>query len=885
LKEQKTIPPKLANRILLFFLRDDLAEEVLGDLDEKFIQTIKNGSAFRAKLNYWYQVLNYMRPFAIRKSASRYLNDYAMFKNYFKIGWRSLLKQKIYSSIKIGGFAAGIAACLLIGLFIRYELSYDRHYVNTDRIYRILRQTTFRGEAGVGIHFPAPLVDVLEKDYPEFEKAGHYLAVEHFGAGSNEVRRTDRSENTHEDGLIFMSQGLVEILEIPFLQGNGKSALKEPLSIVITERKAKKYFSGEDPIGKSFILNNDESKQYTVTGVVADFPANSHIQCDFILTTSGKEFWKGEQTDWRASNYIDYVRVRPGTDIAAIEKKLLSVLKTYFLPAAIDHGGDAEEVAWLKSMRFKLQPVHAIYLNEYGVGDDLKHGEWRYIWLFGSIATFILLIACINFINLSTARSANRAREVGLRKVVGSLRSSLVKQFLTESLLYSYFSFSLGLLLAFFLLPYFNLLVAKSLVFPWTEWWLFPILVAAACVIGILAGLYPSLYLSSFKPIQVLKGNVSRGSKNSSTRSLLVVFQFSVAIVLIVGTFAINRQMNFILNKKLGYDKDQVLLLQGTHTLENSIVTFKNELLRVPGVKHASITGFLPVDDTRRNGGPVYTEGMAENEKISSQQWSVDHDYVKTLGLKIVKGRDFNIEMPSDSQAMIINETMARAFNFKDPIGQTIFNWKGAWTVVGVVEDFHFESMKERIQPMALYIGRSANTVSVKLNTTDMQSTIASVTKVWKQFSPNQPIRFTFLDQQYAQMYDDVDRMGKIFTSFAVLAIIVACLGLFALSSFMVEQRSKEISIRVVLGASVKSIFQLLTKNFVKLVLISFVIATPIAWLMMQKWLQDYQYKIDITMDIFLLAGFFSLAIAVLTISYQAIRAALSNPVESLRSE
>jgi putative ABC transport system permease protein len=415
--------------------------------------------------------------------------------------------------------------------------------------------------------------------------------------------------------------------------------------------------------------------------------------------------------------------------------------------------------------------------------------------------------------------------------------------------------------------------------------WLLPGMLVGAVVVGIFSGLYPAFYLSSFKPAHVLKGNLSRGSKNSSTRSLVVVFQFTVSIVLIVGTFVIDRQMNFILTKNLGFDKEQVLLLQSTHTLGKKVFTLKNELLRLPGVRSASVTGFIPVDGSRRNGGPMWVEGMVDEEKISSQHWSVDHDYVKTMGLKILGGRNFAPGMASDSQAMIINKAMADAFRFENPIGQRIYNWQGGWTIIGVVEDFHFESFKQKIQPMALYLGKSTNTLSVKLDTNDIQAAIASITKAWKQFSPNQSIRYTFLDQRYAQMYEDVERIGKIFTSFAVLAILVACLGLFALSSFMVEQRHKEISIRLVLGASLRSIVQILTQNFVKLILISFCIATPIAWYMMEKWLQDYEYKVDITIDTFLIAGILSLGIALVTISYQAIGAALKNPAEGLRSE
>jgi putative ABC transport system permease protein len=879
-------PPKLAKRLLLSFLRDDLVEEVCGDLEEKFYASVKNRSRLRAKLNYWYQVLNYMRPFAMRKSKSTYLDHYAMFQNYFKIGWRNLLKQKMYSSIKIGGFALGLAACFLIGLFIKQELEYDLHYPRKDRIYRVFRESVRNGELRKQVWFPAPMASVLQEDYPEIEKAGHYLSGSIFGGGGNEIRPSDEPENTHEEGFAYMDQALLEILEIPFRYGSPGRALVEPNTIVITKRKADKYFPGENPIGKSFILNNNEGNLLKVSGVIEDFPVTSHLQCDFILSLSGREFWPGEQTDWRGSNYFDYVLVQPGTDIALLEKKLSSITERYYLPAAIEAGGDADEIGWINSLRIKLQPVTDIYLNRYGIGDDLNHGDMRYVWLFGSIAGFILLMASINFINLSTARSAYRAKEVGLRKVVGSVRTSLIKQFLTESLIYSLASFVLGLLLAWLLLPYFNLLLSKSLIFPWRETWLLPVLLTGALVVGALAGLYPAFYLSSFKPIQALKGSVLRVGKASATRSFLVVFQFTISIALIVGTIVIDRQMDYILTKDLGYDKEQVLILQGTRTLDDRIVTFRDELLRLPGVKSASISGFFPVEGTRRNGNDFWKDVKTDaSEAVNGQRWFVDPDYVETIGLRIVSGRDFSANIASDSQAIVINQAMAKGLNLNDPIGQRLTSGWETWTVIGVIEDFHFESLRNAIEPLSLVMRRDNNAVAVKVSTTDMQGVIAAISKVWKEFSRKQPIRYTFLDQSYARMYEDVKRTGLIFTSFAVLAVVVACLGLLALSTFLAEQRGKEISIRLVLGASLGSIFNLLTRNFLKLVLISFVLAVPIAWYMMQKWLEDYVYKIEIGWDLFVFAGLIAVCISLATISYQSIKAALTNPVNGLRAE
>lgn len=884
MNKNKTIPPKLAQRFLLRFLRDDLTEEVTGDLDENFYTELKNKSRFRANLNYWRQVILYMRPFAIKKSRPHYSNHYSMFQNYFKIGWRNLSKQKMYSSIKIGGFALGIAACFLISLFIRDELSYDLQYPDGDRIYRVISSYNDDGSLDKGVWFQAPFANAIKEDYPEIEKAGRYNSSELFGAGSNEIRRADKVENTYEEGFTYADQELLDILGVRFIYGNPARALDEPNTIVITKRKADKFFPGENPLGKLFVLNSNDAVTYKIGGVIENFPRTSHLQFDFFITLKGLEFWPGEQSYWGATNYPTYILLRPGADVAQLEKKLSGVVEKYMLPLWIKEGM-ANPQNEAGKLGLQLQPIKDIHLRSEGIQDRLSHGDIRFVWLFGGIAGFILIIACINFVNLSTARSANRAKEVGLRKTVGSLRSNIINQFLTESLLFSFFSFGLGVLLASLLLPYFNLLSAKSLSFPWNEWWLFPILLGAATMVGILAGLYPCFYLSGFKPINVLKGNLSRGSKNSATRSSLVVFQFTTSIILIISTLVIYRQVEYILNKNLGFEKEQVLLIQGTNTLGDQVKTFKNELLRVSQVTSATISDYLPIKGTKRNGNSFWNEGKKnESESVGSQVWIVDHDYVKTMGMKIVEGRNFSVDMPTDTMSIIINQSMAKMLELNDPIGKRIMNWR-FYTIIGVVEDFHFESLRDEIGPLAMVLGISPSIVSIKVNTADMPGLIQTLTTIWKKFSPNQPIRYAFLDEQYATMYADVQRMGRIFTSFAVLAIIVACLGLFALSAFMVEQRSKEISIRLVLGASLKSIFNLLTLNFLRLVLISIIIAVPLAWYLMKKWLEDFTYKTEITWEVFALSGIMALCIAVLTISYQSIRAALMNPASSLRSE
>ncbi len=617
-------------------------------------------------------------------------------------------------------------------------------------------------------------------------------------------------------------------------------------------------------------------------GVMEDRPANSHFQFDFLITLKDFEFWPGEGTSWCCTNYQTYILLKPGTDTKEFEKKMTrGTIQKYILPQLIKEGvPNAEEL--VKNGDLALQPVSDIHLDSH-IKDGRSHGDRSTIMVFGGIAVFILIIACINFINLSTAKSANRAKEVGIRKVVGSMRQNLINQFLTESIIVSALAFILGIGLSVMLLPLFNNVASKSLSIPFLELRMWGILVASILAIGLAAGLYPSFFLSRFKPIDVMKGVLAQGSKGSHMRSALVILQFTISIVLIVGTLVVSKQMDFVLHQKIGFEKDQVLLLQGTGTLDKQIKTFKNELLTVPSVKTVSIGDYLPVKGTKRNGNPFWNEGKEKVERsINGQNWVVDADYIKTMSMQIVSGRDFVERKSSDSAGVIINQALAKKLNLNDPVGKVITNGTN-YTVLGVVENFHFESMRQEIEPLMMRLGISPTIVSVKLEGKEMSKAIDDISKIWSKFSPHQPIRFSFMDQNYAAMYGDVQRTEKIFICFAVLAIAIACLGLFGLSAFMIEQRSKEIGIRLVLGASVGSIFRLLTSNYLALVTVSFVIGTPIVWWGMTKWLQDFAYRIDLDVAMFAFSGLIAAMIALLTISYQSLVAGRTKPAESLR--
>lgn len=879
-------PPRWAKKFLLWFCREDLAEAVLGDMEELYGRRCLRYGKRKADWLFVWNVILFFQPFAFKKRSSTPSIQIVMFQHYVKVAWRNLNRQVMYSSIKIGGLSIGIAICLLIALYVRSEMSVDQQFQKEANLYRVLGATRNPADNwSRGSTLPAPAAGVFKERYPEIEKAGRLISFDGwFDAGTNLFRPADQTSNIFEERFAYADPELIEMLEIPMAYGDRAKALAEPYSILISQSKADKYFPGENPVGKEIILNDDKSKTYVVGGVMEDLK-NSHLRdFDFFLTLKGVEFWEGEQSDWCCWNYSPYIQLRPGADPDALEEKMLKS-HDEFVVQRLRRNGDQRADSISKYGWFDLQAVSDIYLESPDVSDFLKVGDKRIVGMFLAIGVFILLLACINFINLSTAKSANRAREVGLRKVIGSQRSGLVQQFLSESLMFCGISVLLGVILARLAVPLFNRIAGRELEFPIQEWWFIPGLILLTLVIGLIAGLYPSFYLSAFQPIEVLKGNLSRGSRNSYLRGGLVVFQFTTSIVLIVGAFIVYQQMQFILNKKLGFNKDQVILVHGTNTLDKQLPAFKTEILRLPNVLYAAASNSLPVTGTQRNGNMWWKDGRNKtDEGVGGQIWWTDPDYFDAMGMKIVDGRPFSLDRASDTTGVVINQKMAKSLGLENPVGEKIMNWQ-TWTVVGVVEDFHFDVMKEEIAPLVMVRGEYGDIISVKINPQDMDVTLASVKKVWDEFKPSQPFRYTFLDDSYARMYDEVKRTGNLFTVFAALAILVACLGLFALSAFMVEQRGKEISIRKVLGADLGSIFGLLTWDFLKLVLVAFLIAIPVGWYMMSKWLEDYAYRIEITWEVFAIAGVFALLIALFTISSESVKAALADPAKRLRSE
>lgn len=811
-----------------------------------------------------------------------------MLKNYLKVAWRSLLKNKGFTIINIVGLSFGVAACILISIYIVHESSYDKAVANSSNTYRMINRDIIDGRIDDGIHFSAIMASTVLNDFAEVENTGRLMDNGLFyGAGSNEIRIDGQQIQHHEEGFTYADQSIIDIMDIHMLHGEATSALTEPSTIVISEAISKKYFGNSDPIGKAIYLNGNNEQPFRINGVMENFASNSHLDYDFLITLEGVEFGEGEQTRWTQSNYYTYVTLKDNANVSQFTDKLSNTIINEYMVPAYKAGGYAVPEDFQEMFFIKLQPLTDINLYSGTIDFEASsRNDIKIIWIFGIVALFILVIASINFVNLSTAKSANRAKEVGVRKVVGAPNRYLVGQFLTESVLLSFISFVVGLVLAWLMMPIFRNISGKALSLPFSSIEFIPILLISALAVGILAGLYPSFYLSRFRPVAVLKGNLSSGSKSSAIRSGLVVFQFTVSIILIIGTLIVNQQMDFILNSKIGFEKEQVVQVYGTNMLGDRVSTFKDELKKMTGVSNATIGDFLPIEGAKRDGNSFVNEGRDNiDETVGAQAWVIDEDYLKTLGMKLVKGRNFSEDRSADDNATIINQTMAKRLNLDEPLGKKISRYGRLYEVVGVVEDFNFNSMKQEVQPLCFFRGLSPSIISLKASTGDIASLLKEVEGKWNEFSPNMTFRYAFMNDSFAKMYDNVSRIRTIFLSFSVLAILVACLGLFALSAFMVEQRKKEISIRMVLGASFKNIYSLLSINFLRLVGISIVMAVPVGWYVMNRWLEDFAYKTGLDWTTFIMAGLIALIIAILTISYQSISAALIQPLKSLRAE
>jgi putative ABC transport system permease protein len=818
-----------------------------------------------------------------------------MLRNYLKIALRNLAKQRFYSIINVSGLALGVAACLLIVLYVTNELSYDRHYENAGRIYRINGEIKFGGNHYQLAVAPAPMGPILAEEYPEVEAAVRFRS-----RGSYLVKTENGTESFREHNVVWVDSTFFKIFTVPVTEGDPVSALGQPNSLAISETTAKKYFNSTDVLGKTLILDNQLNGK--ITAVYKDMPVTGHFRYDILIAMSGLD--EAKVPNFLSNNFNTYVLLREGTEAKAFESKLPQLVVKYIGPQAAQVlGGEFTMEKFIASgnkLEYTVMPVTDIHLRSDLTAELAANSDITYVYLFSAIALFILLIACINFMNLSTARSANRAKEVGVRKVMGSMRSHLVRQFLIESVLLSFFAFVLAIGLAKLVLPAFNSLAQVDLSLP-SGISFFSIVVLCALIVGLIAGLYPSLFLSGFEPVRVLKGQLALGSKSGIIRGALVVFQFAISIFLIIGTVTVYRQLNFIQNKKVGFNKDQVIMVSDVYALGDKAEVFKNEILQNNAIVSGTVSGYIPVSGGWRSDNTHWPYGSQPTEEnmVGMQTWQVDLDYLKTLGIEIKSGRAFSAEFPSDSSAVILNQTAVDHFKLgPDPLGKKISTFGGnnpdgsldknsviSFTVIGVVEDFHFESLKQNISPLGFFLGKSPGYASFRFNGSNAGEVIRVLEATWKKMADGQPFQYTFLDESFGRMYSSEQRLGKIFGGFAALAIAIASLGLFALSAFTAEQRTKEIGIRKVLGASVGSIVLLLSREYGKLILISFILAAPIAWYAVTWWLKDYTYKTEIGIFVYAVAGLFAFMIAWITMSFQSIRAATSNPVNSLRSE
>jgi ABC-type antimicrobial peptide transport system permease subunit len=789
-----------------------------------------------------------------------------MIKNNFKIAWRNLLKNKSFSVINISGLALGLTCSILILLWVKDEYSVDAFHKNGNRIYIITSREYVDNEVNGSYDTPGLLGEELTKVMPEVELACNYVGWNNFFTFSSGDKKMKQPGN-------FAGMDFFKIFSYPLLQGTVETALKGPESIAISNKMATNFFgSPEAAINKTLKFEN--YKELKVTAVFADIPGNSSEQFEYVINWDlfvEREPWV---KDWNNSGPTTFVQLRADADPALVEWKLRHFIKSY-----------DKEYSEIERLELGLQRYDDKYLHSNFKDGYISGGRIEYVRLFSIVAIFILLIACINFMNLSTARSVKRAKEIGVRKVIGAVRPALMWQFLSEALLFTLFAVFISLMLLVLLLPVFNDLTGKLIVLPFGDYIFWLSIAALTIITGCIAGSYPALLLSSFKPIAVLKNNLKLTPASGWFRKGLVVFQFSLSIIFIVGMIIISRQVGYIQTKNLGYHKNNLIYLPIKGNIATNFTLFKNEAVKLPGITGVSQISQRPVQIENTTGG-VEWEGKMPNTRPNFTQVAVGYDFVKTMQAQILQGRDFSKDF-ADSANYLINETALKKIGYKDPIGKPLTFWGTKGTIVGVVKDFHFNSLHVSIEPLVIRLinGASWGAALIRTEPGKTQAALEGLEKLSQKLNPEFPFSHQFADEEYAFLYKSEQVVQKLSHYFAFLAIFISCLGLLGLVLFTAEQRTKEIGIRKVLGASVSSLFRLLSKDFLILVLLAFVIATPLAWWAMNNWLENFEYRVPIGWSVFAVAGISALAVALLTISFQAIKAAIANPVSSLRSE
>ncbi len=876
--ERRNVPPRLAERLLNWFVKDDLAEEISGDLEERFYADVRATSSFRAACNYWYQVIHYLRPFALRKSIWMSSANYAMYRSHVKIGYRNILANKWYSLMNIGGLALGMAATLLVGIWIYDELSYNREFENYDTIAQVMQTQNFSGEIKTDGNQPMQLAPVLRTDYADYFRhvvTSSFINNELLTVGENGATKITRTGN-------FMEPGIAHMLALQMLKGS-RDALEDPGSMLLSETTAKALFGNDDPMGQDVQIGTMMEAQ--VGGVYQDLPQNSDFaDLTFIapwqLLNSTANF--EERLGWGNNWFQTYVQLADRADVTQVSSLIKNAKYDNSKNGADAGSADTRPVIHLHPM--KKWHLYARFENGLNTGGAIER-----VWLFGIIGIFILLLACINFMNLSTAKSVKRAREVGIRKTIGSFRNQLVFQFLSESFLVVFLAFVLSLLLVLCALPFFNALTDKVMSLPYANGWFWLVCVLFIFCTGCIAGSYPAFYLSSFRPIKVLKGTFSGGKGASNLRRAFVVFQFTISVVLVLGTVTVYRQIQHVKERPLGYDKNQILYVPiNSPEVRKGFKTIRSELLLSSSIEEVAASDVLITGTVVTNSGFDWKgKDPAMSEEFRTLRST--HGFGNMIHWEIKEGRDFSRDFKSDSLAFLINETAANYMNLENPVGEMVqWGTNGSFKIVGVVKDMVTNSPYEAVKPtiFTLHYGGFLNFINLKLSREDTtQEALTHIEKVFQKYDPKSLFTYHFLDEQYARNFIDEERTGKLASFFALLAIFISCLGILGLSVFVAEQRTKEIGVRKVLGASVLSLWKLLTRDFLVLVFISCCIAIPIGYYYMNEWIQEYTYRTELHWWIFAVAVLGTLAITLLTVSFQSIKVAINNPVKSLKTE
>ncbi|CCH52468.1 protein of unknown function DUF214 [Fibrisoma limi BUZ 3] len=880
--ERGVAPPRWADRLLEWFCAPHLLEEVQGDLHERFSRRVALFGERSARRQYAWEALGFFKPFALKRQQREYPSPLflhpAMIRNYLKIAWRNLANNKTFSAINILGLALGMVSSLLILLWIQDELSVDNYHANGPQLYHVMQRQMYDGKVETGRFTPGVLPDELKQQFPEIIHAAGYTGWD--ARMTFTVGDKINKESGHWAGADWF-----KMFSIPLLAGTPTTALNTPNSLAISRKVAEFYFG--DPtaaLGKSIRIDN--KTDYQVTAVFENLPTNTSDKYDFLLNWQDCITRNPWMKDWGNNGPHTRIQVRPDADVATLNAKLKPFLRKY-----------NKELGRSFNAELFLQAVPDAYLYSNFKNGQQDGGRIEYVRLFGIVAAFLLLIACINFMNLATARSVKRAREVGVRKVVGAMRSLLVGQFIGEALLLTSLALLIALGFIYLILPSFNSLTGKHIRLQITDARFWLMLGGITVVTGLLAGSYPALFLSSLNPVRVLKGSLKFGSGARLFRQGLVVFQFVLSTLLIVGTIVVYRQVNFIQTKNLGYDRENLLYVpvEGELTTQSAYKTFRDELLRMPGVASVSSIQEAPHNIGSSTGG-VSWPGKDPNVLIEFAQTSVGYDVARTLKLKLT-GRDFSPAFSTDTTNYLINQTAAKRIGYENrnrtggpagsPVGQPLTMWGKPGKIIGVIEDFHFQSLHTQITPLILRLSTDPGSQNFMIRTQpgQTQQALASIEALWKQMNPKFPFAYRFADEEYNNLYKSETVVGSLANYFAFLAIFISCLGLFGLAAFTAEQRTKEIGVRKVLGASIANVVTLLSTDFLKLVFIAILIASPLAWYVMDQWMQHFQYRIGVEWWVFVAAGVLAILIALLTISFQSIKAALMNPVKSLRSE